>query len=164
MSNFEGQLVISDIGSTSRIEHQSSEKNSGYDTFIIYKQFNTEFNSLMDNLFAKYSISFGRFNILFELDTAPMGLMPSELAQRCKVTQATISGLISGLEKGQIVERIAHENDGRASVVKITEKGKSLFHQVRPEFFSTIEKVFSGLNPAEVSLLQSIFTRLNTEV
>ncbi len=164
MSNFADQQAITDIASTSIIEQQSLEKNSSYDTFIVYRQFNAEFNSLMDNLFAKYSISFGRFNILFELDTAPMGLMPSELAHRCKVTQATISGLISGLEKTQIVERVAHENDGRASVIKITEKGKNLFQQVRPEFFGTIEKIFSGLNPTEVTILQSIFTRLNTEV
>ena len=164
MSNFVDQVVITDIASTDRIEQQNSEKKSGYDTFIIYRQFNNEFNSLMDNLFAKYSISFGRFNILYELDTAPYGLMPSELAQRCKVTQATISGLISGLEKSQIVERAAHENDGRASVIKITEKGKNLFQQVRPEFFATIEKIFSSLNPTEVALLQSVFTRLNTEV
>lgn len=164
MSNFADQIVISDIAGTNRIEQHNSEKKSGYDTFVIYRQFNTEFNSLMDNLFTKYSISFGRFNILFELDAAPNGLMPSELAVRCKVTQATISGLISGLEKSQIVERIAHENDGRASVIKITENGKKLFQQVQPEFFSTIEKIFSGLSNTEVALLQSVFTRLNTEV
>lgn len=165
MSNVDGLRIIENETTSSRVDLALKEKTiNGFDTFMTYRQFSSDFNSLMDNLFSKHSMSFGRFNILLELEKSAQGLMPSELAERCKVTQATISGLLNGLEKNQIIFRQAHQNDGRAYVIKLTEKGQKLFEEIRPEFFNKIEQIFKSLENSEITQFNSMLLKLCTEV
>lgn len=136
----------------------------GLETFLLCRQFSTEIGSSLESLFSKYSLSFGKFNILMLLSKSEMGLMPSELAHQCGVTQATVSGLLSGLEKNQIVERHAHQQDGRAFVIKLTAKGLEIFNQLQPEFSKKIERIFLSLQPAEAEVLQKLLMKLRIEI
>lgn len=160
-----------DRGANSPAIEDSSLENSNFDlniqgleTFLLCRQFSTEIGSSLESLFSKYSLSFGKFNILMLLSKSQTGLMPSELANLCGVTQATISGLLSGLEKNQIVERQPHQQDGRAFVIRLTEKGSEIFTQLQPEFCKKIERIFLSLDPSEAALLQKVLNKLRIEV
>jgi len=161
---FELEPTDNSTSSTS-VEKSHFDLNiQGLETFLVCRQFSTEIGSSLESLFSKYSLSFGKFNILMLLSKAQMGLMPSELATQCGVTQATISGLLSGLEKNQIVERRPHQQDGRAFVIKLTEKGLEIFNQLQPEFSKKIERIFLSLEPAEAVVLQKLLTKLRIEI
>ncbi len=149
----------------SSLGHSHFDLNiQGLETFLLCRQFSTEIGSSLESLFSKYSLSFGKFNILMLLSKSQTGLMPSEIANFCGVTQATISGLLSGLEKNQIVERQPHHQDGRAFVIRLTDKGQEVFTQLQPEFCKKIERIFLTLDPAEATLLQKVLNKLRIEI
>lgn len=151
--------------SNSSIENSHFDLNiQGLETFLLCRQFSTEIGTSLEALFSKYSLSFGKFNILMLLSKSKAGLMPSELAHLCGVTQAIISGLLSGLEKNQIVERQPHQQDGRAFVIRLTEKGNEIFQQLQPEFCKKIERIFLTLDAAEADQLQKLLNKLRIEV
>ncbi len=163
-SNEEANLTALEGMATCKEDSGSNSAETGLQTFLICRQFSTEISASLDALFAKHSLSFGRFNILMVLSKSPMGLMPSELASFCQVTQATISGLLNGLEKCQIIQRQEHHQDGRAFVIKLSEKGYEILNKIQPEFCKKIEEIFLSLAPEEVVQLQGLLTKLRIKI
>ncbi|MNY42621.1 Transcriptional repressor MprA [compost metagenome] len=86
--------------------------------------------------------------------------MPSEISQRVGVTQATISGLISSLEKAELVHRETHEKDGRAYVIKLTTQGMDLVKKITPEYFTRIETFWSNFSQDEKKDINGYFDRM----
>ena len=56
-----------------------------------------------------------------------------ELARDCGVSKGTMTGLIKGLTKNELVARGEHETDGRRLMIKITPKGSKLIKRVFPQ-------------------------------
>ena len=65
------------------------------------------------------------------------GLRPSEIATRNQLSRQAINDLLSELEKGGYLERIPDPTDGRARIVRFTERGWSLTRVVREMSFAT---------------------------
>ncbi len=87
--------------------------------------------------------------------------MPSELAQQCCVTQATISGLLNSLEKAGLTVRETHISDRRACMIVITENGKELVQKIRPEFFNCLGQMMNQFTDDEEQKMVSWLGRLN---
>src|SRR5690606_37964653 len=102
-----------------------------------------------ESYFSLYGVSSGRFMLLMILSANANGMMPSELAQQCGVTQATVSGLLNGLEKAQLIVRETHTHDGRAYVIKLSEKGDELLKKVKPEFLKCLDKMMGSFDLVE---------------
>jgi DNA-binding MarR family transcriptional regulator len=58
-------------------------------------------------------------------------LTPSEMGERLIVTRATVTGVVDSLERRGLVERHAHPDDRRSSIIEITEEGRGILQQVR---------------------------------
>jgi DNA-binding MarR family transcriptional regulator len=58
-------------------------------------------------------------------------LTPSDMGERLIVTRATVTGVVDSLERRGLVERHAHPDDRRRSVIEITEQGRGILQQVR---------------------------------
>lgn len=58
-------------------------------------------------------------------------LTPSEMGERLIVTRATVTGVVDSLERHGLVERHAHPDDRRRSIIEITEEGRGILQQVR---------------------------------
>jgi DNA-binding MarR family transcriptional regulator len=56
----------------------------------------------------------------------PDGVRPTELAERTLMTKQAMNHLLSGLEAGGYLERVAADGDGRARVLRLTNKGRRL--------------------------------------
>lgn len=133
--------------------HQGIDSGALYSN-LLFMKVATDLENYLDSFLAPYNLSAGRFTILYLLSDSPEGMIPSELSQKVGVTQATISGLINGLEKAELVKRELHQKDGRSFVIKLSDKGETLIRQIFPLWspkivafwnqFSTEEK--SGLN------------------
>ena len=102
--------------------------------------------------FARFGLSQGRFYVLMFLRQCSSGAMnPSKLAELTGVKNATITGLIDGLEKDGLVKREVDPKDRRASRVKMTAKGKKLLERMLPEHFSRIAGLMEHLEKPERS-------------
>jgi len=56
----------------------------------------------------------------------PDCVRPTELAERTLMTKQAMNHLLSGLEAGGYLERVAAAGDGRARVLRLTNKGRRL--------------------------------------
>lgn len=115
----------------------------------------------VDEFLEAHKISSGRFIILMFLELEPEGLKPSELAAQAGVTQATVTGLIDGLEKSGHVSRKEHHRDGRACVVVLTERGRKFITTVRPEFNRWVGRLYSVWTREEQEQIVTLFEKFS---
>lgn len=116
----------------------------------------------LENFLARFDLSSGRYLLLLVLETAESddGKKPSELASRLGVTQATVTGLLDGLEKNGIVRRKENVEDGRSCRAVFTEKGRRLMQEARPEFNRWVGHLFSSYEDMEKKQLVNLLGKL----
>ena len=56
----------------------------------------------------------------------PDGVRPTELAARTNMTKQAMNHLLVGLERGQYLERVHAPNDGRGTVLRLTDRGRDV--------------------------------------
>ena len=76
------------------------------------------------------------------------GLRPSEIATRNQLSRQAINDPLSDLEKGGYLERIPDPTDGRARIVRFTERGWSLTQVMREMSFATEQEWMRALGEA----------------
>ena len=116
-----------------------------------------------------HGVSHGRFMVMMLLqrpcaDEEPS--TPASLAEECKVSRATMTGLIDTLEKDGVVVRKADTRDRRTLRVELTPRGKAFIKKIAPGYFQRVSAVLKPLKNAErkqlVGLLQKIQEGLST--
>jgi DNA-binding MarR family transcriptional regulator len=122
--------------------------------------------SMIDEAYDIYLIrtglSAGKFKLLVALLAGgDEGLAPSECAYKAGVTRATITGLLDGLERENLVKRQPHYNDRRMLTVRLTEKGKHLLMEICPDYLRRTTALFSTLTEIEMKLLSSLLAKLS---
>jgi len=99
---------------------------------------------------ARFGLNSARLIILVLLNNADSGSMrSSEIARCCRVSRATMTGLLDTLEKAGLLVRGPDPFDRRAMSVKITAKGEELMEAVQPEQSQWAEEVLSPLTDEE---------------
>ncbi|KYG62030.1 MarR family winged helix-turn-helix transcriptional regulator [Bdellovibrio bacteriovorus] len=139
--------------------HDAVDSQALYANLLFMKVAN-DLENYLDSLLAPHNLSSGRFTLLILLGDAPEGMMPSELSNRVGVTQATISGLINGLEKAELVKRELHEKDGRSFVIKITDKGQALVKEIFPQWAPKISTFWNQINNEELNSFSGILENM----
>jgi len=109
---------------------------------------------------ARHGLSQGRFILMLMLLRNPEGLRPAELAERSGVTRATITGLLSGLEKEGLVLRREHAEDGRMSVVRLSAKGRQRLEGMLPNHYRRIASLMSELSAEERTQLMGLLDKV----
>ncbi len=111
-------------------------------------------------LLAPHGLSEGRFVLLFLLDAAPDGLAPNILAERAGVTRATVTGLLDGLEREQLIGRHADANDRRALCIRLTRKGKRVARAVFGQHGRWIASLYGNLSAPERKQLAALLEKV----
>ncbi|VUZ28148.1 Transcriptional repressor MprA [uncultured Comamonas sp.] len=111
-------------------------------------------------LLAPHGLSEGRFVLLFLLDAAPDGLAPNILAERAGVTRATVTGLLDGLEREQLIGRHADANDRRALCIRLTRKGKRVARAVFGQHGRWIASLYGNLSTPERKQLAALLEKV----
>lgn len=111
-------------------------------------------------LLAPHGLSEGRFVLLFLLDAAPDGLAPNTLAERAGVTRATVTGLLDGLEREQLIERHADANDRRALCIRLTRQGKHVAKTVFEQHGRWIAGLYGNLSAPERKQLAALLGKV----
>lgn len=131
---------------------------------VLLRKIAADLDTNLEQFFNSYNLSAGRFTLLALLLQKNEGMMPSELAQKVGVTQATISGLINSLEKSQLVQRAHHEKDGRSYLIALTDSGRQKCLEILPLYHERIAKYWSSVADLEKHQLNGALEKLLTSI
>ena len=99
---------------------------------------------------APFELTFARYELLVLLDFSQTGALPmGKLGARLQVHPASVTNAVDRLEAQGLVERVAHPDDGRATLATITSTGR---RRVRRATAVLNEAVFSDLGWSERDL------------
>jgi len=92
------------------------------------------------------------------------GINPTTLSRYQDVRKNTISSLLNGLEENGLVERNPHPKDRRASLVRITAKGRELVQSSAPQRFKFMNNAIEGLSNQERDQLILLLDKLRQSI
>ena len=84
----------------------------------------------------------------------PGGVRPSQLAERLGVTKAAVGQLIARLEENGLLRRAPDPADGRALLVKPTDKALAAYRVGRAEITAIEAEWRARLGPRNIALLE----------
>jgi DNA-binding MarR family transcriptional regulator len=124
--------------------------------------------SLVDNMlarrFRRYGLSLSGFNALVILRQSNTRLHPHEIAERLLVTRAAVTAILDGLEKRGYARRRPSQQDGRMSLIEITDRGAAVLRELLPEHFAAERAMVACLNANEKELLVGLLGRMQAHL
>ena len=115
-----------------------------------------------ETILSKHGLSQGRFLTLIVMNRTPnKAISPSVLAEKVGVKRATMTGLLDGLERKGLVERIAHPEDRRKLGIRLTNKGRQLLDEMLPGYYDHIGKLMANLSEKERQSLGLLLGKVN---
>lgn len=101
----------------------------------------------IETYLARHQMAPGRFGVLmYLLREERQRALPSELADWLGVTRATMTGLLDGLERDQLVRRDEHPDDRRMTLVALTAQGEACLDCILPDYFRMTSGLVSRLS------------------
>lgn len=98
---------------------------------------------------------------LWEEDNITIG----QLAKRTSKDNAAISRIVDGMERNDLVNRMASATDKRSYQIVLTKYAKGIIEQLRAIEEATLQKATDGLNPIEVKelirMLEHLYEKLD---
>ncbi|HEX9720683.1 MAG TPA: MarR family transcriptional regulator [Ramlibacter sp.] len=122
-------------------------------TQIVEKQVRTQLRERFDT-------TLPRFDLMAQLERAPDGLKMNELSRRMMVTGGNVTGITDQLVAEGLVDRVDVEGDRRAYRVRLTPKGRKLFHEMANQHESWVVEAFAGLSDKDVATLHKLLGKV----
>jgi DNA-binding MarR family transcriptional regulator len=108
---------------------------------------------------SKFAVTLPRFDLLAQLEKAPIGLTLGELSQRLMVSNGNVTGLVEALVSEGIVTRNAAPSDRRYTLVSLTKKGRALFSEMAKAHGDWIGDIFADLSGQERATLMRLLDK-----
>lgn len=133
----------------------------GLRTIMCFMRAAQDVTECFEKFLSEHGLSHGRFAIMMYLNRAPeTPVNQTHLAEAYGVAKATITGLIDGLERDTLVERLADPADRRASLVRLTAGGRAFLESFLPAHFRGLTQLMSGLDQTERADLTRLIGQL----
>ena len=88
----------------------------------------------------------------------------SELSERIRAGNSTVSGIIDRMEREELVKRVRSKEDRRVVHIKLTEKGRELAKSVPIQPMEIFQAAIASLEPDELTTVLRILTKLARRV
>ncbi|MBK0391638.1 MarR family winged helix-turn-helix transcriptional regulator [Ramlibacter algicola] len=108
----------------------------------------------------RFDTTLPRFDLMAQLERAPDGLKMIELSRRMMVTGGNVTGITDQLAREGLVDRVAVEDDRRAYRVRLTPKGRKLFHEMAQQHEQWIVDAFAALSERELATLHRLLGKV----
>ena len=108
----------------------------------------------------RFDTTLPRFDLMAQLERSPDGLKMNELSRRMMVTGGNVTGITDQLVAEGLVDRVDVAGDRRAYRVRLTAKGRKLFHEMAHQHESWIVEAFAGLSGKEVAALHKLLGKV----
>jgi DNA-binding MarR family transcriptional regulator len=118
---------------------------------------------LRERLRLEFETTLPRFDVLAALRRAPKGLRMSALSAELKVSNGNVTGIVDRLVADGFVVRVPVDNDRRAMVVRLTERGKSRFDAMAQAHESWIDGLMGGVSPEMARDLSGALDQVSAE-
>ncbi|OYW57169.1 MAG: MarR family transcriptional regulator [Rhizobiales bacterium 17-65-6] len=112
----------------------------------------------------EFDVTLPRFDVMAQLHREPNGLRLGDLSRRMMVTNGNITGLIDRLVEEGLVLREADPNDRRATTVRLTRAGSTMFRMMASAHESWIHELLAGLSAKRVAELLADLEGLKASV
>ena len=122
-------------------------------TQLVEKQVRTQLREQFDT-------TLPRFDLMAQLERSPEGLKMNELSRRMMVTGGNVTGITDQLVAEDLVDRVDVEGDRRAYRVRLTPKGRKLFHEMAGRHEGWILEAFAGLNDKDIATLYKLLGKV----
>ena len=151
------------------VPEYSSLDTSSVILFYLFLQVGSDMLTAFETYLANHGVSQGRFIVLLLLLRSQMrnngsGLSPSELARQAGVTRATMTGLMKGLQRDGLIQRLSHEGDRRKVIVRLTSKGKESLNAIFPDYYSRIAELMNDLEDEEREKLSMLLHKVKNKM
>ncbi len=108
----------------------------------------------------RFATTLPRFDLMAQLERAPEGLKMNELSRRMMVTGGNVTGITDQLAAEGLVDRVDVEGDRRAYRVRLTPKGRKLFHEMASQHEQWIARAFASLGEKEIATLHRLLGKV----
>jgi DNA-binding MarR family transcriptional regulator len=108
----------------------------------------------------RFDTTLPRFDLMAQLERFPDGLKMNEVSRRMMVTGGNVTGITDQLAAEGLVDRVDVAGDRRAYRVRLTAKGRKLFHDMAHQHESWIVEAFGGLSGKEVATLHKLLGKV----
>ena len=122
-------------------------------TQLVEKQVRTQLRERFDT-------TLPRFDLMAQLERSPEGMKMSELSRRMMVTGGNVTGITDQLAAEGLVDRVDVEGDRRAYRVRLTPKGRKLFHEMAHQHERWILEALSPLSEKEIATLHKLLGKV----
>ena len=105
---------------------------------------------------------FSEHHILATLnESPPLGVRPTELAERTGLTKSGLTRAIDRLESQHLIERRACASDARGQLIVMTPQGQRVLKRAAPEHFRSIARNFADhLTDRELDVITTALERV----
>ncbi|MBU8786988.1 MULTISPECIES: MarR family winged helix-turn-helix transcriptional regulator [Bacillus] len=123
--------------------------------------------ALLVRLTTAYSPRFGNLDrseylLLSELDSeSPLAI--NTLADKLMLNLSTASRQVSALERKKLIRRFPDPQNGRISLVEMTQEGIDKLHKVQKARYDVYAEVLQEWPDEELTVLEANLTRLNRD-
>jgi DNA-binding MarR family transcriptional regulator len=91
-------------------------------------------------------------------------LRMSQLAESVGTTPPTVTKLVRDLENRGLVTRALDEQDGRASILALTDKGRQTVEAIIQGRLQALQQVLTAWTTEDIAKLDELFERLRTDM
>jgi len=117
-------------------------------------------SELRDRLRDNHNTTLPRFDVMAALYRHEKGLRMSDLSGLLMVSNGNVTGIVSRLAREGCLVRIPVKNDRRATVVRLTHKGREQFASMAARHEGWVDQLFASLNPDETNELTRLLERV----
>jgi DNA-binding MarR family transcriptional regulator len=112
--------------------------------------------------FAEHGLDASSFDVLATLlrSGPPYRISPSALARDAMITSSAVAQRLNKLESRGLVRRAPDPDDGRGTVIALTEAGRTAVEEALPAHLETEQAILSTLSPTERDQLATLLQRV----
>jgi DNA-binding MarR family transcriptional regulator len=138
---------------------------SAVSAFLHLLRLATDLSFALDACLSLHGLLQGRWWVLILLMREEnLTSTPSALAEKAGVTRATMTGLIDGLERDGLVERLLDSRDRRSVSVRLTAAGQSRLDQVMPDYYRRVHDCMAGLDESDRERLHELLNLIGSGI
>lgn len=138
---------------------------SAISSFLHLLSVATTLSTALDQCLSRHGLLQGRWWVLILLMREETYIStPSILAEKAGVSRATMTGLLDGLERDGLVERVFTTEDRRSISIKLTEAGQIRLDQVMPDYYRRLRQCMAGVDEPSRQQLEQILKLINAGI
>lgn len=138
---------------------------SAVSAFLHLLRVGTDLSIALDECLSRHGLLQGRWWVLILLmREESLTATPSALADKAGVSRATMTGLLDGLERDALIERLFDSNDRRSISIKLTPAGQKKLDEVMPDYYTRLRNCMADLDENSRQQLHSILNLIGSGI